>query len=64
MKVKATQDGFDGVQYRKKGDVFEYNGKELGSWMEKVDQKTVQLSGQQEDELKAGKPVSGQPAKK
>ena len=50
MKVRAKKDGFCG-KFRKAGDIFDYDGEELGSWME-------DLRDEPKDESKKQKPKS------
>lgn len=38
MLVRATKRGFDGIKLRRVGDEFSYDGEQLPSWVEPVEQ--------------------------
>jgi hypothetical protein len=53
-KVKAIQEGYDGIQIRKKGDIFDFEGP-LGTWMEAVDKKEESKSDEDAESKPSGK---------
>ena len=42
MRVRAIEDGFYGDTRRRRGEVFEFHGKKLGSWMEPAEKPYVE----------------------